>query len=102
MKLAGRVKPFIKLFAAVLVLITTAGVYAEQNQPADSQLLQPQALGVAGIFALRDSDANLTGTGVNVAVISRSFTYVNNRLQPARCRFLSAYDSDVLDSFRVR
>ncbi len=81
MKLAGRVKPFIKLFAAVLVLITTAGVYAEQNQPADSQLLQPQALGVAGIFALRDSDANLTGTGVNVAVISRSFTYVNNQPQ---------------------
>lgn len=81
MKLAGRESPLNKLFVAVLVLVTTAGVRAEPNQPADGQSLQPQALGATGIFTLRQNDANLTGSGVNAAIISRSFTYLNNQPQ---------------------
>jgi hypothetical protein len=43
--------------------------------------LQPKALNRTGIYALRDIDPNLTGTGVQFAVISRSITYIDNEPQ---------------------
>jgi hypothetical protein len=81
MKSAGREIPFIKLLVAVFISITPALVRAEANQPADSQLLQPQAFDTVGISALRQLDANLTGDGVNTAVVCRSFTYLNGQPQ---------------------
>jgi len=38
---------------------------------------QPQALNQAGIYQLRQTDPNLTGSGVAIAVICRSITYTN-------------------------
>jgi len=43
--------------------------------------LQPKALSRTGIHALRDIDPNLTGTGVQFAVISRSITYIDKEPQ---------------------
>ncbi|MHC4733051.1 MAG: hypothetical protein ACYTDW_01145 [Planctomycetota bacterium] len=43
--------------------------------------LQPKALKRTGIYALRDIDPNLTGTGVQFAVISRSITYIDDEPQ---------------------
>jgi hypothetical protein len=57
--------------AAVLIgSMAFAGRAAAQNGPT----LQPQGLNFAGIYALRGLDSSLTGTGVRVGIICRSFT----------------------------
>ena len=43
--------------------------------------LQPKALSHTGIYALRDIDPNLTGTGVQFVIISRSITYIDDEPQ---------------------
>jgi hypothetical protein len=43
--------------------------------------LQPQALTHAGIHALRQMDPNLTGSGVKVALLCRSMTYIEGEPQ---------------------
>jgi hypothetical protein len=43
--------------------------------------LQPQGLSASGIYALRQIDPNLTGTGVKFAVICRSNTYIDGAPQ---------------------
>ena len=47
-----------------------AGEATAQNGP----VLQPQALNWAGITALRSLDSSLTGTGVRLGIVCRSFT----------------------------
>jgi len=44
-------------------------------------ILQPQGLRHAGVYTLQQMDPELTGAGVKFAVISRSFTYVNDEPQ---------------------
>ena len=79
MKSAGRENLVFKLVTAVMVMVSSFAFGAEPNQIGDVNLLQPQALRSAGIFALRQIDANLSGFGTNVAVVSRSFSYSNNQ-----------------------
>lgn len=43
--------------------------------------IQPKGLNHAGIYALRESDSNLTGRGVKFAVVSRSITYTDGKPQ---------------------
>ena len=57
--------------AAVLIGSTVVGRASAQNGP----VVQPQGLNWAGIYALRGSDPSLTGAGVRVGVVCRSFTY---------------------------
>ncbi|UCF44245.1 MAG: hypothetical protein JSV99_04835, partial [Planctomycetota bacterium] len=45
------------------------------------KMLQPQGLKCTGIYALRQIDPNLTGSGVKFAVICRSITYIDGEPQ---------------------
>lgn len=65
------------LFACVAAMLTdVSAVTAAEGLP-----LQPQGLNYAGIYALRQSDPNLTGSGVKFAVICRSITYTDGEPQ---------------------
>jgi hypothetical protein len=44
-------------------------------------ILQPQALNYTGTHALRELHPELTGSGVNIAVISRSMSYIEGKPQ---------------------
>jgi hypothetical protein len=58
---------------AALFSATNGGLGAAEFDRAE--LLQPQGLNQAGIYALRQLDPILTGSGVEFAVICRSYTY---------------------------
>ena len=45
------------------------------------ETLQPQGLNCTGIYALRQLDPNLTGSGVKFAIICRSITYIDGEPQ---------------------
>jgi len=66
-----------KLFR--LYLLTYLAVLLLAVSPAAAG--QPQALSYAGIYALQQTEPNLTGSGVKFAVISRSITYTNGEPQ---------------------
>lgn len=55
------------------VLIGSPG-FAGGAAAQSGAMLQPQGLNVAGIYALRGLDPNLTGAGVRVGVVCRTFT----------------------------
>lgn len=79
---SGRCKSFVVKLIICQFFMTGAGfVWADPNLLTEGQLYQPQAFDTAGISALRQLDANLTGSGVNAAVICRSFTYLNGQPQ---------------------
>jgi hypothetical protein len=50
------------------------------QQPAIGDF-QPQGLNYAGIYQLKQTDPNLTGAGVKVALVSRSITYIEGEPQ---------------------
>lgn len=62
-----------RLWVVALVIGFAAAAATAQGQ--DFSAIQPQALKWAGIQELRQSDPDLTGTGVRFGVICRSFTY---------------------------
>jgi len=64
--------------AAVTLAVLRIAVAEEQQT---EKILQPQGLNAAGIYALRQLDASLTGSGVRIAVICRSNTYINGEPQ---------------------
>ncbi len=64
--------------AAVVLAVLRIAVAEEQQT---EKILQPQGLNAAGVYALRELDASLTGAGVKVAVICRSNTYINGEPQ---------------------
>jgi hypothetical protein len=80
----------------VFVLLAANCIAQEAN--GEMSLRQPAALEYAGIFPLRDASDNLTGNGVAIAAVCRSFTYIDRvpqddyRLNMAHKCFL---DSDV-------
>ena len=62
-----------KLMAGVFcILVVSLSAAAD-----DSTRLQPLALNHAGLYALRHTAPNLTGKAVNVALVCRSMTYIN-------------------------
>jgi len=64
--------------AAMLIAASTSA--AAEGQYTD-KMLQPQGLNSAGIYALRELEPDLTGSGVKFAVICRSITYINGEPQ---------------------
>ena len=64
------------VFQVVIFGPVAVGAGEDRLQPED--MLHPQGLRHTGIYALRQTDSNLTGAGVKYGVICRSFTYVDN------------------------
>jgi hypothetical protein len=62
-------------------LFSSAGIAAGADDPQGGNTFQPQGLEQTGVYALREIDPSLTGAGVKFAVISRSYTYIDNEPQ---------------------
>ncbi|MBA7629600.1 hypothetical protein ES703_37100 [subsurface metagenome] len=78
----------LSLMACVAAMPVSMSAVARAEGPQIDKALQPQGLNHAGIYALRQIDPGLTGTGVKFAVISRSRTgrqiyYRHSRLEQA-------------------
>jgi hypothetical protein len=69
------------LIACLAVLFSSAGIAAGADDLENKNILQPQGLENTGVYALREMDPNLTGAGVKFAVISRSYTYIDDEPQ---------------------
>ncbi len=68
------------LIACIAALLAhTATIAAAQQQT--EEMLQPQGLNFSGIYALKQLDPNLTGSGIKFAVICRSITYIDGEPQ---------------------
>ena len=67
--------------ACLAVLFSSAGIAAGADDSQSNNILQPQGLEHTGVYALREIDPNLTGAGVKFAVISRSYTYIDDEPQ---------------------
>jgi len=65
------------LVIAGLLFAHTSGATA-QSQPQDITTMQPRVLNHTGIYKVRQLDPNLTGKGVKIAAICRSFTYTDD------------------------
>jgi len=70
---------FLTAFAVLLLAYTGAVAAAEGLETPVS--LQPQGLNHGGVYALRQLDSTLTGTGVTIDVICRSITYIEGEPQ---------------------
>ena len=66
---------FLAAFLGALFIFTNATAETVNLQ------LQPQGLNHAGIYALRQIEPGLTGSGVKFAIICRSITYINGEPQ---------------------
>jgi hypothetical protein len=71
----------LSLIACLAVLFSSAGIAAGADDSQSKNTLQPQGLEHTGVYALREIDPNLTGAGVKFAVISRSYTYIDDEPQ---------------------
>ena len=56
-------------------------IAAGTEEPSSEKTVQPQGLDYAGIYRLRELDADLTGSGVKFAVVCRSITYIDGEPQ---------------------
>jgi len=70
-----------KLISALLACIIVFCAVAHGDEQAPGGPIQPLALNHAGVYALRDAEPALTGTGVKIAVICRSITYIDDKPQ---------------------
>ncbi len=67
---------------SISILAWVMALYAPAIAAAESELtMQPQGLNQAGIYALKQLDPTLTGSGVKFAVICRSITYTDGEPQ---------------------
>lgn len=71
----------LSLIASLAVLFSSANIAAGADDSLSNNILQPQGLEHTGVYALREIDPNLTGAGVKFAVISRSYTYIDDEPQ---------------------
>jgi hypothetical protein len=65
------------LIAAIAAMLTASSAVVI----AANETFQPQGLNNTGIYALRQIDPNLTGTGIKFAVLCRSNTYIDGEPQ---------------------
>ncbi|MDD5326422.1 MAG: S8 family serine peptidase [Phycisphaerae bacterium] len=65
------------LIVCTAVILTAGTAFAGDA----NETLQPQGLNYAGIYALKQLDPNLTGSGVKFAVLCRSNTYIDGEPQ---------------------
>jgi len=66
--------------SAAAAFVSTSAIAAAEDRQRE-KTLQPQALDLAGIYQLRQIEPDLTGAGVNFAVICRSITYIDGEPQ---------------------
>ena len=71
----------LSLITALVVLFSSTNIASAIEDSEDNNILQPQGLEHTGVYALRDLDPGLTGQGIKFAVISRSYTYIDNEPQ---------------------
>lgn len=64
------------ILTATIFMTSTANLVA-QEAIGGPLARQPAALEYAGIYPLKDASDNLTGEGVTIAAVCRSFTYIN-------------------------
>ncbi len=67
------------LITGFLGLLLLGNVAVAEQQSIGN--FQPQGLNYAGIYQLKQTDPNLTGAGVKVALVSRSITYLDGEPQ---------------------
>jgi hypothetical protein len=70
----------------LLILICLAGLFASAGTlvfavDGQGELYQPASLYYTGMYQLRDSDPNLTGSGTTIATVCRSLTYIDDQPQ---------------------
>ncbi|HUV64330.1 MAG TPA: S8 family serine peptidase [Sedimentisphaerales bacterium] len=71
---------FVPSLVALLAIVLGSAA-ARADAPSIVGVLQPQGLKHTGIYALKQIDPTLTGTGVKFAVVCRSFTYIDDKPQ---------------------
>ena len=69
------------LIACVAAMLAPVSTVARAEGLQTDETLQPQGLNCTGIYALRQLDPNLTGSGVKFAIICRSITYIDGEPQ---------------------
>ncbi len=71
----------LSLIACMVAMLAPVSTVARAEGPQTDETLQPQGLNRTGIYALRQLDPNLTGSGVKFAIICRSITYIDGEPQ---------------------
>jgi hypothetical protein len=71
----------LSLIACLAIMFSSVSFAAGPDDSQSNNILQPQGLEQTGVYALREMDPNLTGAGVKFAVISRSYTYIDDEPQ---------------------
>jgi hypothetical protein len=71
----------LSLMACVGVLFAHIDTVAGAESLQTAKILQPQGLNHTGVYALRELDPSLTGSGVKFAIICRSLTYIDGEPQ---------------------
>ena len=69
------------LVACMATLFSSVNIAAGTDNSQSNNILQPQGLEHTGVYALREIDPALTGAGVKFAIVSRSYTYIDNEPQ---------------------
>jgi len=72
---------FIGVLALIGLLLARSTSSAGENALQNTTPMQPRVLNHSGIYGLRELDPNLTGKGVKIAAICRSFTYSDGKPQ---------------------
>ncbi len=74
-------KTLISFLVCQGIVLSSMAFGAGEDRLQIIEMLQPQGLRHTGIYALRQIDQNLTGSGVKFGVICRSKTYIDNEPQ---------------------
>jgi hypothetical protein len=69
------------LISCMAAMLALGNTIAKAEETQTDKTLQPQGLNCIGVYALRQLDPHLTGSGVKFAVICRSTTYIDGEPQ---------------------
>jgi len=97
-KRAGKTRGLSLLSCLVIVFCAFGSISVAEDELFEA-VLHPQSLKQAGIYAVRETDPNLTGEGMKFAVVCRSFSYVGDKLQND---YRPAIEHDCLEPARLR
>jgi hypothetical protein len=73
------------LIISLAVLLCSLGTLAMAESSTEGRNFQPQGIEHTGVYALREIDPSLTGSGIKFAVVCRSFTYIEGVPQNDYC-----------------
>lgn len=71
----------LSLMVCLAVLLGPVSTVARAQALETDKVLQPQGLNHAGVYALREIEPSLTGSGVKFAIVCRSITYIDEEPQ---------------------